>query len=157
MQQTVTCPNCGSQSSGKQFCTNCGTALGGGGQEQVWEAPAEPGAPSVVGKAGTPRKYIFLGATAIIFKIFGWLVLGGGILGSVGVAVLAAQGVMPGLVDLLDRGMAILGAGELAGAGLAVMVFAGIIGSLVCGLGFLAFAELCSAVIAIDDNTREGE
>jgi len=129
----------------------------GGGQEQVWEAPAEPDASSVAGKAGKPQKYIFLGATAIIFKIFGWVVLGGGILGSVGMAVLAAQGVMPGLVDLLDRGMAILGAGDLAGAGLAVMVFAGIVGSVVCGLGFLAFAELCSAVIAIDDNTREGE
>ena len=133
------------------------SSAGWGGQEQVWQAPAELGAPSVEGKAGTPQKHIFLGAATIIFKIFGWVVLGGGILGSVGMAVLAAQGVMPGLPDLLDRGVAILGAGELAGAGLAVMVFAGIIGSLVCGLGFLAFAELCSAVIAIDENTREGE
>lgn len=40
MQQAVTCPSCGLQNAGQQFCTNCGAALGGGEQEQVWQAPA---------------------------------------------------------------------------------------------------------------------
>ena len=154
MQQMVTCPNCGSQNTGQQFCTNCGTRLASGEQQQVWEVPSTPEAPAVTRGAGQPQKYVLLGAAAIIFKIFGWVVLGGGILGSIAVVVLAAQGAMPELTSLLDSGMGILGVGDIAGAGLAVMVFGGIVGSLLCGLGFLAFAELCSAVLAIDENTR---
>lgn len=155
MQQAVTCPSCGSQNAtGQQFCTICGTRLPSEGQQQVGEAQPTPAAPPVTRGAVLRQKYVFLGAAAIIFKIVGWIVLVAGILGSVAVAVMAAQGAMPKLTNLLDRGMEIVGVSGVAGAGLAVVVFGGIVGSLVCGLGFLAFAELCSVVTAIDENTK---
>ena len=155
MQQTGTCPNCGSENAaGQQFCMNCGTRLASGEQQQVWETQPESDSGPVARVAAPPQKYVLLRAAAIIFKIIGWVVLGGGILGSLAVAVLAAQGAMPELINLLDRGMEIVGVTGVGGAGLAVMVFGGIIGSLLCGLGSLAFAELCSAVMAIEENTR---
>ena len=156
MQQMVNCPSCGAQSTGHQFCTNCGTRLPSVSQQQVWETQPTS-ASSAERPAAIPRKYILMGAVATIFKIIGWVVLAGGILGSIGVTVLAAQGAMKELTGLLDRGMAILGVGGIAGIGLAVMVLAGIIGSILFGLGLLAFADLCNAVIAIDENTKAQE
>ena len=100
------------------------------------------------------RKYILLNSAAIIFKIIGWVVLIGGILGSIAVGLLAAGGAMAGLVSLMDKGMALVGVSGVAGAGLAVIVLVGIVGSLLLGLGMLAFAELSSAVMAIDDNIK---
>ena len=155
MQQTITCPKCGSQNpAGQQFCTNCGAKLAGEGQQQAWEAQPAPGAPSAASGAASPQKYVFLVAAGIIFKVIGWVVLVGGILGSIAVAVMAAQGAMAGLLGLLDRGLGIVGISGVAGAGMAVLTFGGIIGSLLCGLGFLAFAELCNAAVAIEENTR---
>jgi hypothetical protein len=101
-----------------------------------------------------PQKYVLLGAATIIFKIMGWVVLVGGILGSIAIAVAAARGAMPGLVSLLDKGMALVGVSGVAGVGLAVMVLKGIVVSLLLGLGLLAFAELCGAVRAINENVR---
>jgi hypothetical protein len=154
MQQMVTCPNCGVQSAGHQFCTSCGTRLPSAVQQQVWQAQPAPGDQAVVKEAAPPRRYVLLGVAAIIFRIIGWVVLVGGIIGSIAVAVLAAQGAMEGLKNLLDRGVGILGMEGVTGIGLAVFVFGGVIGSLLCGLGLLAFADLCSAVIAIDEHTR---
>ena len=206
MQQTIMCPNCGSQNAaGQQFCTNCGTKLASGGQQQAWQTQPTPGAPPTargasgvdtmqqaaicpncgsqnapgqqfctncgtkLGRGGQQaatltekeaalhektQRYVLLGATAIIFRIMGWVVLVGGILGSIGVGVMAAQGASKKLVSLLDQGLGLIGVSGVAGAGLAVMVFGSIIGSLLCGLGLLALAELCKAVIVIDENTR---
>lgn len=166
MQQTVTCANCGSEGSASQrFCTNCGATLPEAAatqvvtpqqQEQPWSIQPGPGAEvtPVERIAVPPRKYVLLGATAIIFRIIGWVVLVGGILGSIAIAVLASQGAMPGLVNLLDTSMATVGVSGIAGAGLAVFVLVGIINSLLLGLGLLAFSELSSAVMAIDENTR---
>ncbi len=100
------------------------------------------------------RKYILLNSAAIIFKIIGWVVLIGGILGSIVIGLLASQGAMAGLVSFMDKGMALVGVSGVAGAGMAVIVLVGIVCSLLSGLGMLAFAELSSAVIAINDNIR---
>ena len=212
MQQTVMCPNCGSQNAaGQQFCTTCGTKLAPGGQQQAWQSQQTSvvpqatrgadevnsvqqavtcpscGSPNAAGQQfctscgaklslGGPqakqapdaavltkeeatlpqrtRRYTILGASAIIFRIMGWVILVGGILGSIVLAVMAALGSMGNLVDLLDEGLSFIGISGVAGAGLAVMVFGSIIGSLLWGLGLLAFADLCKAIIVIDDNTR---
>ncbi len=173
MQQIVNCASCGLQyPAGQRFCTTCGARLPEmvsppawqtpqtqqqvvSQQEQAWEtppAPAAPAAPAVQKVAAASRKYILLSAAAIIFKIIGWVVLIGGILGSIAIGLLASQGAMAGLVSLMDKGMALFGVSGVAGAGLAVIVLVGIGGSLLLGLGMLAFAELSSAVMAIDDN-----
>jgi len=179
MQQMITCANCGSQNSANQrFCNNCGARLSempspqkampqqptppqqqqmATQQEQLWSTQVVPPAGATQAKerlTTQPRKYVLLGATVVIFKIVGWVVLAGGILSSIAVALLASQGAMPGLVDLMERGMAVIGASGVAGAGLAILVLVGIIWSLLAGLGLLAFAELSSAVIAIDESTR---
>jgi len=155
MQQAITCPRCSLQNpAGQQFCTNCGAKLAGEGQQQVREAQPAPSVPSAASGAASPQKYVFLVAAGIIFKVIGWVVLVGGILGSIAVAVMAAQGAMTGLLDLLDRGLGLVGVSGVAGAGMAVLTFVGMIGSLLWGLGFLAFAELCNAVVTIEENTR---
>jgi len=153
-QQTAVCANCGLQNTaGQKYCVACGGKLSGGGQQQVSVTQQAPSAPPVTADAKLSQKYALLSITAIIFRIIGLVVLVGGILGSLALAVLAVQGAMPELMDLLDRGMEILGVVEVAGAGLAVLVFGSIVGSLLCGLGFLAFSELCNAVITIEENT----
>jgi len=179
MQQMFPCANCGSQNSaGQRFCNNCGARLSeipspqkampqqptqlpqqqiATQQEQLWSTQVVPPAGAKQAKerlATQARKYVLLGATVIIFKIGGWVVLAGGILSSIAVALLAAQGAMPGLVDLMDRGMAVIGLSGVASAGLLILVLVGIIWSLLVGLGLLAFAELSSAVIAIYESTR---
>ena len=155
MQQMVGCPSCGSQNTaGLQFCTNCGIMLPGGGQQQVLESWPTPGALSVAADVEPLQKYIFLEAAAIIFKIIGWVVLVGGVIGSIAVAVLMVQGAMAELANLLNRGMEIIGVSGFDGAGVAAMAFWGVVGSMLCGLGFLAFAELFSAVIEIEKSTR---
>ena len=154
MQQMVNCPSCGAQGAGHQFCTNCGARLPSISQQQAWGVQPTPSAPTVEGRAATPSQYMLMTVAATIFKIIGWVVLVGGTLGSIGVAVLAAQGAMKELTSLLDRGMAILGVGGIAGIGLAVLALVGVTGSILGGLGLLAFADLCNAVISINENTR---
>jgi len=174
MQQMVNCASCGSQYPvGQRFCTACGVKFPEivsppawqppqtqqqvvSQQEQPWEtpAPAAPAAPAVRKIAAASRKYILLNAAAIIFKIIGWVVLIGGILGSMALGLLASQGAMAGLVSLMDKEIALFGVSGVAGAGLAVIVLVGIVGSLLLGLGMLAFAELSSAVMAIDENVK---
>jgi hypothetical protein len=126
-------------------------------QEQAWETPpasAATAAPAMRKVVAASRKYILLNSAAIIFKIIGWVVLIGGILGSIVIGLLASQGAMAGLVSFMDKGMALVGVSGVAGAGMAVIVLVGIVCSLLSGLGMLAFAELSSAVIAINDNIR---
>lgn len=182
MQQMVTCASCGTQcAAGQRFCTTCGSKLSevvppqqtwqpqqpeqawppqqqvAQPQEQTWgaqPAPSVPTPPSAEKRAAPRRKYVILSAAVIIFKIIGWVVLIGGILGSIAVGLLASRGGMPGLVSLLDNGMAVVGVSGIAGVGLAVIVLVGIVGSLLWGLGMLAFAELASAVMTVDDTVK---
>ena len=154
-QQAITCPNCGAQSvAGQQFCTACGASLLGGGQEQVWGMQQEPSA-TPVAEAGSPpsppspspQKYGVLGGAYIIFRIIGWVVLVGGSLFSIAMAVMASQGVAS-IADVSNIFP------EAAGAGIALMALVGIIMSLLWGLFLLAFAELCAAVVDIEQRTR---
>lgn len=179
MQQMLPCANCGSQNSaGQRFCNNCGARLSevpspqkvmpqqptrpqqqqmATQQEQLWSTQIVPRAGASQAKeslATQPRKYVFLGTTIIIFKIVGWVVLAGGVLGSIAVALLASQGAMPGVIELMDKVVGVFGISDVAGVGLVLLVLVGIVWSLLVGLGLLAFAELSSAVIAIEDSTR---
>ena len=180
MQQMFPCANCGSQNAvGQRFCNNCGARLSdvtspqkampqqptqpppqqmATQQEQLWSTQVVPRGGASQAKeslAKQPRKYVLLGTTIIIFKIVGWVVLAGGILSSIAVALLASQGALPGMVELVDGVASVLGFSGVAGAGLAFLVLVGIVWSVLAGLGLLAFAELSSVVIAIDENIRE--
>ncbi len=98
--------------------------------------------PSLGDIAVSPRKRRVLRVAAIIFQIFGWIVLVGGCLVSIAMAVFAGLGgqfvpVFPGITSF-------------AGTTAIGMAIGGIVASLLYGFGFLAFAELCYAVIEIE-------
>ena len=157
-KQKIKCPNCGFQNDdGQRFCAGCGSSLSGEGQKPVIEAKPEPEAKPVMESAALSEKYVLLSAASIIFRIIGWVVLVGGILGSIAIAVIIAQGAMPDLSNLLDRAVGIFGISGIPGAGVAAVTFGGIVGSLLCGLGMLAFSNLCNVVIAIQERTKSRE
>jgi hypothetical protein len=147
MQQVVECPNCGKQSVGLQFCTACGTRLPAASQQQVWEAQPAPSTEPVVKEAAPSRKYGALRAVATIYRIIGWVVMVGGSLFSIALAVIGGQGV--GAISQF-----IPGGGSLGMLGIAII---GVIGSILYGLFLVAFADLCFVLIDIERNTRSGE
>lgn len=151
MQQAVTCPNCGSENVGQQFCTNCGTRLPTVVQQQVVEAQPAPEVPTAVSHTAAFRKYASLRAIATIQKIVGWVILVGGSLFSIALGVLSitvAQSMQMeapspwGFVPLEG----ILGA--------AIIIFVGVVVSVLLGLFCLAFAELCYVAMDMEENTR---
>ncbi len=82
--------------------------------------------------------YSMLRITAVVFQIFGWIVLIGGCLASIALGVLAGMG---WTVSSLFTGQDIVG-------GMAVgIAVGGFILSLLYGLGMLAFAKICEAVV----------
>ena len=98
-------------------------------------------------RAVSRRTYSILKVAAIIFQIFGWIILVGGILVSIGMAIFAGIGgkfisVVPELFSL--EGVMAIG-----------VAIGGIVASLLYGFGFLAFAELCYAVIDIIHHTSD--
>jgi hypothetical protein len=145
MQRLVTCPGCGAQSVGNQFCTVCGTRLPIAAEQEVSESePALAAAEATAREAVPARKYGALRAVATIYRIIGWVVMVGGTLFSIGLAVIAVQG-----------------AGEfsqfipwIAGLGTAGIAVTGIIVSILLGLFLIAFADLCYVLIEIEGNTR---
>ncbi len=143
MQQVVTCPNCGAKSAGHRFCTNCGTKLPTGGQQQAWQAQPVPGALGVPKEAAPARKYVALRAVASIYKIIGWVVIVGGSLFSIALAVITAQGI-EGLKEFMPWA---------AGFGMVGIAVAGIVVSILYGLFLLAFADLCYVLMDIEANT----
>jgi hypothetical protein len=149
MQQTVKCPNCGTDSTGPQFCNTCGTRLPVVRQQQVWEPqPALAAEPTAV--KAPPKKYGTLRAVAVFYMIIGWVICVGGSLLSIAAALMAAQGVTF-LNNLVP---------QVAGAawiGAAVIAVVGVVISVLSGLLFLAFAELCNVAIDIEQNTRSKE
>ena len=146
-QQVVRCPHCGADSAGPQFCTTCGERLPVAIQQPVWEPqPAAPAKPAV--KETVPSgKYGALRAVATVYRIIGWVVMIGGSLFSIALAVLALGGT-GALTDFIP-----LSAG-LGTVGIAVV---GLIASILSGLFLVAFADLCYVLIDIEKNTRQEE
>jgi hypothetical protein len=86
------------------------------------------------------KKYTILRIAAVIFQIFGWIVLVGGIAASIAMAVFAGIG---GSFETVIGGQALIG---WAAIGVAI---GGIIASVLYGFGFLAFAAICNAIVDI--------
>ena len=149
MEQVVTCPGCGAQSMGNQFCTVCGTRLPAASQTEVWEPQPIPVAESkAIEIAPVPiRGYGALKAVATVYRIVGWVVMLGGTIFSVALAVIAAQG-MEELVAFIPVG---------AGLGVVGIAIVGVVVSILLGLFLIAFADLCCVLIDIEGNTRSEE
>jgi hypothetical protein len=143
-QQVVRCPHCGADSAGPQFCTTCGERLPVAIPQPVREPqPAAPAKPAV--KETVPSgKYGTLRAVATVYRIIGWVVMIGGSLFSIALAVLALGGT-GALADFIP-----LSAG-LGTVGIAVV---GLIASILSGLFLVAFADVCYVLIDIEKNTR---
>jgi hypothetical protein len=90
-------------------------------------------------KAAVRSKYGLLRFAAIVFQVLGWIILVGGIAGTLYVALSG-----------MDTGFA------WRYARIAILV-GGIIVSLITGLTYLAYAELFKAVVNIEKNTRGQE
>ncbi len=149
MRQVVTCPGCGAQNVGNQFCTVCGTRLPvAAKQEEVLETePAPAVAETTVREVLPARKYGALRAVATVYRIIGWVVMVGGTLFSIGLAVIAA-GAAGQFSELIPWA---------AGLGTAGIAIAGVILSILLGLFLIAFADLCYVLIDIESNTRSKE
>jgi hypothetical protein len=89
-------------------------------------------------------KYGTLRAVATVYRIIGWVVMIGGSLFSIALAVLALGGT-GALTDFIP-----LSAG-LGTVGIAVV---GLIASILSGLFLVAFADVCYVLIDIEKNTR---
>ncbi len=106
-----------------------------------------PGAPAATREAVPGQKYAALRAVATVYKIIGWVVMVGGSLFSIALAVIAAQGAeeLSQFIPL-DVGIGAVG-----------IAIVGIIGSVLYGLFLLAFADLCYVLMDIEQNTRAEE
>jgi hypothetical protein len=146
-QQVVRCPHCGADSTGPQFCTTCGERLPVAIQQPVWETqPAVPAKPAV--KETVPSgKYGALKAVATVYRIIGWVVMIGGSLFSIALAVLALSGT-GALTDFIPLS---------AGLGTVGIAMVGLIASILSGLFLVAFADVCYVLIDIEKNTRPEE
>jgi hypothetical protein len=146
-QQVVRCPHCGADSAGPQFCTTCGERLPVAIQQPVWETqPAVPAKPAV--KETVPSgKYGALRAVATVYRIIGWVVMIGGSLFSIALAVLALSGT-GALTDFIPLS---------AGLGTVGIAMVGLIASILSGLFLVAFADVCYVLIDIEKNTRPEE
>jgi hypothetical protein len=98
-------------------------------------------------EAAPSRKYGALRAVATIYKIIGWVVMVGGALFSIALAVIGTQG-----------------AGEFSelipwGAGLEIVGIAvvGVVVSILGGLFLVAFADLCYVLMDVERNTGAKE
>jgi len=105
--------------------------------------PATPAKPAVK-ETVTSGRYGALRAVATVYRIIGWVVMIGGSLFSIALAVLALSGT-GALADIvpLDAGMSTV-----------VIAVVGLIGSILAGLFLVAFADVCYVLIDIEKNTR---
>jgi hypothetical protein len=148
MQQVVTCPGCGAQSVGDQFCTVCGTRLPIATEQEVSEPePTTAVIEPTAREAAPARKYGALRVTAMVYKIIGWVVMVGGTLFSIALAVIAVQGAGE-FSEFIPWGI---------GVGTASTAVAGVVVSILFGLFLIAFADLCCVLIDIESNTRSKE
>jgi len=93
-----------------------------------------------------PRRRWILSTAAVIFLIFGWIILVGGCLASIAAAVYAGLG--GGFQPVIS------GVGPIEGMVVIYWAIGGIIASVLYGFGFLAFAELCYTVRDIEKDVR---
>ena len=146
-QQTVKCPGCGADCAGPVFCTTCGTRLPPIIQQVSPETqPVTPSKPATK-EAAAPVKYSTLRAVATVYRIIGWVVIIGGSLFSIALAVLAFGGT-GALADFLPLS---------AGMGTVGIAVVGLIASVLTGLFLVAFADVCGVLIDIEKNTRSKE
>jgi hypothetical protein len=143
MQQVVKCPNCGADCAGLQFCTACGTRLPAASKKQVWETQPAPSVSPTAREVAPSRKYGTLRAVATIYKIIGWVVMVGGTIFSIALAVIGTQGAGE-FSDLIPWG---------AGLGIVGIAIVGVVVSILGGLFLVAFADLCYVLMDIERNT----
>lgn len=144
MQQQVTrCPHCGADSAGPQFCTTCGERLPGAIPQPVQPQPAASTKPTV--KEAVPSgRYGTLRAAATVYRIIGWVIMIGGSLFSIALAVMAL-GASQALAELMPLS---------AGLGTLGIALVGLIASILFGLFLIAFSDLCNVLIDIERNTK---
>jgi len=147
MQQMVKCPNCGRECAGLQFCTACGTRLPAASKQQVREPQPAPSGRPMAREAAPSRKYGALRAVAIIYKIIGWVVMIGGALFSIALAVIGTQGAGE-FSEFIpwDAGLEIVG-----------IAVVGVVVSILGGLFLVAFADLCYVLMDVERNIRAKE
>jgi hypothetical protein len=105
--------------------------------------PAAPVRPAVR-ETSPAGKYGALRAVATVYRIIGWVVIIGGSLFSIALAVLALTGT-GALADFIPLS---------AGMGTVGIAIAGLITSILTGLFLVAFADVCLVLIDIEKNTR---
>jgi len=105
--------------------------------------PVVPSKPTV--KEAIPRvKYGALKTVATVYRIIGWVVMIGGSLFAIALAVMAL-GATGALTDFLPL---------TAGMGTVAIAIVGLIVSILLGLFLIAFADVCYVLIDIEKNTR---
>ena len=144
MQQMVKCPSCGKESAGPQFCTTCGARLPVVSQQEVLAPQPEPVAKPTPRKAAPTTKYGALRAVATVYRIIGWVLMVGGTIFSIALAVIAARG-----VEEFSEFIPWSTAPEVVG-----VAIAGVVGSILLGLFLIAFSGLCYVLMDIEKNTR---
>jgi hypothetical protein len=106
----------------------------------------QPIAPPVpeVRKITPSLKFGALRAVATVYRIIGWVVMIGGSLFSIALAIMSV-GASGALTDFLPLG---------AGLGTVAIAIVALIASILSGLFLVAFADVCYVLIDIEKNTR---
>jgi hypothetical protein len=86
-----------------------------------------------------------LRAVATVYRIIGWVVMVGGSLFAIALAVMAF-GATGTLTDFLPL---------TGGLGTVAIAIIGLIASILTGLFLVAFADVCNLLIDIEKNTRQ--
>lgn len=142
-QQIVRCPHCGNESAGPQFCTTCGERLPIAIPQPAQDTqPVAPPVPEVK-KPITSLKFGALRAVATVYRIIGWVVMIGGSLFSIALAIMSV-GASGALTDFLP----------VTGLGTVAIAIVALIASILAGLFLVAFADVCYVLIDIEQNTR---
>jgi hypothetical protein len=97
-----------------------------------------------VKKPATSLKFGALRAVATVYRIIGWVIMTGGSLFSIALAVMSV-GSTGALTDFLPLG---------AGLGIVAIAVLALIASILIGLFLVAFADVCYVLIDIEQNTR---
>jgi hypothetical protein len=105
--------------------------------------PVAPPAPEVI-KTTTSLKFGALRAVATVYRIIGWVVMIGGSLFSIALAIMSF-GATGALTDFLPLS---------AGLGTVTIAIVALIASILVGLFLVAFADVCNVLIDIEKNTR---